>query len=134
MSLSKMQSTLASLSKLIYLLLMSFALALSTPITGVEITIFDPGTYFCKNDFRSLIALNISWGVAWGASLVQTWKTVLSGYVLECGVIKNFISAMVALGRVRILKIFCCEILYSLRPGTTESPITKVARFFDEWF
>ena len=62
----KTHSTLASLSKSIYLLLMSFALALSTLNTGDEIIIFDSGAYFCLNDFRSLIALNIS-GVWHGA-------------------------------------------------------------------
>ena len=91
---------------LIYLLLMSFTLALSTRSTGVEIIFSDSGAYFCMNDFRSLIALKISLGVAWGALLVPTWRTILSGFFLKCGIIKNLISLMVAPRNVRTFIIF----------------------------
>ena len=91
---------------LIYLLLMSFTLALSTRSTGVEIIFSDSGAYFCMNDFRSLIALKISLGVAWGALLGPTWRTILSGFFLKCGIIKNLISLMVAPGNVRTFIIF----------------------------
>ena len=79
---------------------MSFELALSTRNTDVEIIIFDSGAYFYMNDFRSLIALNISLGVAWGASLVLMWRTILSGLFLKCCIVKNYISPMVAPGNV----------------------------------
>ena len=113
---------------------MSFALALSTRNTGVVIIIFDSGAWFYMNDFRSLIALNISLDVAWGASLVPTWRTILSGLFLKCGIIKNFVSPMVAPGNVRIFMVFCFDILYPLRPDRSESPIIRVAPFFHEWF
>ena len=44
-----------------------------------------------------MIALNISWGVARGASLVRTWRTILSWFL------KNFISPMVAPGMSEFL-------------------------------
>ena len=47
----KIQSTLAYLSKSIYLLLMSYALALSTRNTDVEIIIFDLGGVFLYGRF-----------------------------------------------------------------------------------
>ena len=112
----KIQSRFASWSNSIYLLLMSFALALSTRKTGVEIIIFDSGAYFCMNDFRSLIALNISLGVVWDASLVPTSKTILSGFFLKSGILKNLISPMVATGNVRTFIVFRSDILNFLRP------------------
>ena len=42
------------------------------------------------DDSSSLIALNSSLSVTWGASLVPTWRTILSGLFLKCGIIKNF--------------------------------------------
>ena len=134
MLLLKVQSNLASLSNSIYLLMMSFALALSTRNTGVEVILFDSGAYFCKNDFRSLIALNVSLGVAWGASLVPTWRTILSGFFLKCGIIKNLISLMVSPGTVRTFIVFRLEIFNSLRPDRIESPIIRVVPFFHGWF
>ena len=130
----KIQSSLASLSNSIYLLLMSFALALSTRNTGVEIIIFDSGAYFCMNDFRSMIALNISLGVAWGASLVPIWRTILSGFFLKCGVTKNLISPVVALGNVRTFIAFHLDILNSLRSDRIESTIIRAVPFFHGWF
>ena len=126
----KIQSSLASLSNSIYLILMSFALALSTRNTGVEIIIFDSGAYFYMNDFRPLIALNISLGVAWGTSLVPTWRTILSRFFLKCGTTKNLISPMVAPGNVRTFIVFRLDILNSLRPERIESPIIRVVPFF----
>ena len=104
---------------------------LSTPNTGMEIIIFDSGAYFCVNDFRSLIALNTSLGVAWG-TLVPMGRTILSGLFLKCGITKNFISPMVAPGNVRILMVFRFDILHSLRPDRIESPVIKVVPFFHE--
>ena len=111
---------------LIYFLLMSFTLALSTGSTGVEIIFFDSGAHFRMNDFRSLIALKISLGVAWGALLVPTWRTILSGFFLKCGITKNLISLMVAPGNVRTFINFCLDILNSLRPDRIELPIIQV--------
>ena len=125
---------LKGLSKSIYLLLMLFALPLSTRITGGDIIIFDSEACFCMKDFRSLIALNISLGAACGASLASTWRTILPGLSLKFGIIKNFISQMVAPGNVRIFMLFRFAILYSLRPSKIESPIIRVVPFFREWF
>ena len=111
---------------LIYFLLMSFTLALSTGSTGVEIIFFDSGAHFRMNDFRSLIALKISLGVAWGALLVPTWRTILSGFFLKCGITKNLISLMVAPGNVRTFINFCLDILNSMRPDRIELPIIQV--------
>ena len=111
---------------LIYFLLMLFTLALSTGSTGVEIIFFDSGAHFRMNDFRSLIALKISLGVAWGALLVPTWRTILSGFFLKCGITKNLISLMVAPGNVRTFINFCLDILNSLRPDRIELPIIQV--------
>ena len=86
------------------------------------------------NDFRSLIALNISLGVAWGASLVPTWRTILSGFFLKCGTTKNFISPMVAPGNVRTFIVFHLDILNSLKPDRIESLIIRVSHFFHGWF
>ena len=105
---------------------------LSTPNTGLEIIIFDSGAYFCRNDFTSLTALNTSLGVAWGTSLVPMGRTILSGLFLKCGIIKNFVSPMVAPGNVRIFMVFRFDILQSLRPDRIESPIIKVVPFFHE--
>ena len=44
-----------------------------------------------------MIVLNISWGVAWGASLVRTWRTILSWFL------KKIISPMVAPGMSEFL-------------------------------
>ena len=85
------------------------------------------------NDFRSLIALNISLGVAWGASLVPTWRTILSGFFLKCGIIKNLISPMVAPWNVRTFIVFRLDILNPLRPDRIESPIIRVVPFFHGW-
>ena len=82
------------------------------------------------NDLRSLIALNISLGVAWGASLVSTLRTILSGLFLKWDIIKNFISPMIAPGNVRIFMVFRFDILYSLTPNRIESPIIRVIPFF----
>ena len=111
---------------LIYFLLMSFTLALSTGSTGAEIIFFDSGAHFRMNDFRSLIALKISLGVAWGALLVPTWRTILSGFFLKCGITKNLISLMVAPGNVRTFINFCLDILNSMRPDRIELPIIQV--------
>ena len=62
----KIQSSLASLSNSIYLLLMSFALALSTRNTGVKIIIFDSGAYFCMKDFRSFDSVQHFFGCSMG--------------------------------------------------------------------
>ena len=102
--------------------------------TGVELIIFDSGAYFCLNDFRFLIALNISLGVAWGASLVPTRRTILSGFFFKCGIIKNFISPMAAPGNVRTFIVFRLDILSSLGPDRIESPTIRVVPFFHRWF
>ena len=62
----KIQSSLASLSNSIYLLLMSFALALSTRNTGVKIIIFDSGACFCMKDFRSFDSVQHFFGCSMG--------------------------------------------------------------------
>ena len=80
-----------------------------------------------------MIALNISLGVVWGTSLVPTWRTILSGLFLSCGIIKNFISPMVAPGNVGIFMVFHFDILNSLRPDRIESPIIRIVLFFCEW-
>ena len=85
-------------------------------------------------DFRSLIALSISFSVAWGASLVPTWGTILSGFFLKCGIIKNFISPMVAPGNVQTFIVFYLDILNSLKPDRIESLIIRVSPFFRGWF
>ena len=113
---------------------MSFALALSTRNTGVEIIIFDSGAYFCMNNFRSLIELNISLGVAWEASLIPTWKTILSGFFLKCGTTKKLISPLVAPGNVRTFIVFRLDIFNSLRPDKIGLPIIRVVPFFHGWF
>ena len=86
------------------------------------------------DDSRSLIALNSSLSVTWGASLGPMWRTFLSGLFLKCGIIKNFMSPMVAPGNVRTFMLFRFDILYSLRPDKIKSPIIRVVPFFHEWF
>ena len=86
------------------------------------------------NDFRSMIALNISLGVAWGASLVPIWRTILSGFFLKCGITKNLISPVVALGNVRTFIAFHLDILNSLRSDRIESTIIRAVPFFHGWF
>ena len=81
------------------------------------------------NNYLWFRVINISWGVAWGKSLVRTWRTILSGLFLKCGIIKNFISSMVATGNIRIFMVFCFDILYSLRPDKIESLLTRFAHF-----
>ena len=85
-------------------------------------------------DFRSLIALSISFSVAWGTSLVPTWGTILSEFFLKSGIIKNFISPMVAPGNVRTFIGFHLDILNSLKPDRIESLIIRVSHFFHGWF
>ena len=77
------QSTLAPLSKSIYLLLTLFASPLSIRITGVDRIKFDSGAYFCLNDFRSLTALNVSRAAASNVLIVPTWRTNLSTFFLK---------------------------------------------------
>ena len=65
-----------------------------------------------------------------GALLVPTWMIMLSGFFLRCGTTKNFISWIVAPGKVLNFINLLCDIFDSSRPDNIESSTVRVVPFF----
>ena len=88
----EIKSKLDSLTSSIKALLISFAFALSTRSTGVEMVILVDGKYFKMKFLRFCISWNISYGLKRGALLVPTWMIMLSDFSLRSGTTKNILN------------------------------------------
>ena len=113
-------------------MLRSFALALSTRGTGVKMVILADSKSFKMKFLRLCISWNISYKLEWGALLVPTWM-MLSCVFLRCDTTKNFITWIVAPGKVLTFINLFCDIFDFLRPDNMELVTMRVGSFHSCW-